>query len=141
MRLIATVQSNLEAKIAATIAAVRTGLKASAPAAAQLFVEEAQTIVPVLTGNLQKHIRAVQTEDSDTRQVFAVTPTVDAENEYGFDPAYARRIEFGFIGTDKLGRRYHQPAQPYMRPAFDSQQEAAAGVLTSGVREAVQGVK
>ena len=141
MRLTATVQSNLGAKVAAVIAAAQSGLKDSAPAAAQLFVDEAQTIVPVLSGNLRDHIRAVQTEDTPSRQVFAVTPTVDADNEYGFDPAYARRIELGFIGTDKLGRRYHQPPQPYMRPAYDSQQDAAAGVLKSGVLEAVQGVK
>ncbi len=37
----------------------------------------------------------------------------------GTDVPYAKRIEFGFAGTDSLGSRYHQPAQPYLRPALD----------------------
>ena len=36
----------------------------------------------------------------------------------GTDVKYARRIEFGFIGADILGRHYHQEAQPYLYPAF-----------------------
>ena len=32
---------------------------------------------------------------------------------------YARRIEFGFVGPDSLGRNYNQAAQPYLRPALD----------------------
>ncbi len=28
---------------------------------------------------------------------------------------YARRVHFGFEGTDSLGRTYHQKPQPYMR--------------------------
>ena len=36
---------------------------------------------------------------------------------------YARRIEFGFSGMDALGRNYSQAAQPYLRPAMDSELE------------------
>jgi hypothetical protein len=31
---------------------------------------------------------------------------------------YAKRIEEGFHGTDSLGRRYNQPAYPFLRPAL-----------------------
>ena len=30
---------------------------------------------------------------------------------------YARRIELGFFGADRLGRKYHQPPFPYVKPA------------------------
>lgn len=42
-----------------------------------------------------------------------------AEVVVGTNVPYARRIEYGFAGKDKLGRTYNQPAQPYLRPAFD----------------------
>lgn len=39
----------------------------------------------------------------------------------GTNLVYARRIEYGFIGADKLGRVYNQRPRPYLRPAFDTQ--------------------
>lgn len=39
--------------------------------------------------------------------------------EVGTDVPYARRIEYGFSGADKLGRVYHQEPQPFLRPAVD----------------------
>jgi len=43
-----------------------------------------------------------------------------AQHQYAvvFDTPYARRIERGFSGMDKLGRFYDQPARPYLRPAL-----------------------
>lgn len=35
----------------------------------------------------------------------------------GSNVPYARRIELGFHGTDRLGRAYNQWAYPYLRPA------------------------
>lgn len=35
----------------------------------------------------------------------------------GSNVEYARRLEFGFVGTDKRGRRINQPERPYLRPA------------------------
>jgi hypothetical protein len=35
------------------------------------------------------------------------------------DAAQAERLENGFIGTDALGRMYHQPAFPHFQPAAD----------------------
>ena len=38
----------------------------------------------------------------------------------GSNVPYARRIEHGFMDmSDKLGRLYHQPAQPVWRPVFE----------------------
>jgi len=30
-----------------------------------------------------------------------------------------RRLEYGFVGTDALGRMYHQPPFPHFRPALE----------------------
>lgn len=47
-----------------------------------------------------------------------------AEVWVGTNLVYARRIEYGFIGADKLGRVYNQRPRPYLRPAFDTQVDA-----------------
>lgn len=39
------------------------------------------------------------------------------------DEPYAKRIERGFVGKDSLGRRYNQPAQPYLVPALNMNRE------------------
>lgn len=132
--------SELDLKVRYMREAAISGLKLSVPEAAQLFVEEAKVMVPVDTGRLQEAIHAETLEDSDYRQTMQVAPFVEAGNDWGFDPAYARRIEYGFFGTDRLGRNYHQAAQPYMRPAFDSKQTEAAEVIKSGVSESLYGV-
>lgn len=115
------------------INAAREGAKQSVSDAAQLFVEEAQTLVPVDTGHLRESIHAELVEATDTLTVVAVTPAYEDPNPYGFEPAYARRIEYGFAGADSLGRVYHQAAQPYMRPAFDSKQEEAKQLIKDGI--------
>lgn len=43
--------------------------------------------------------------------------------------AQAHRLEFGFVGTDSLGRHYSQPALPHWRPAMTEMQPAAEAVL------------
>ncbi|MFF9287513.1 HK97 gp10 family phage protein [Streptomyces griseosporeus] len=36
----------------------------------------------------------------------------------GTDLPYGRRLEFGFTGTDSLGRSYNQPPFPHVQPAL-----------------------
>lgn len=36
----------------------------------------------------------------------------------GTDLPYGRRLEFGFTGTDSLGRNYNQPPFPHVQPAL-----------------------
>lgn len=122
------------------IDAARSGLKLSVSEAADLFVQEAKDLAPVDSGNLRDHIHAEQLEDSPERQVYQVMPFDEAGNKYGFDPAYARRIEYGFFGKDSLGRDYHQAAEPYMRPAFDAKQAEAREAIESGLSESVYAV-
>lgn len=34
--------------------------------------------------------------------------------------AYAMRVEFGFVGTDSLGRKYNQPPRAFVRGTLDT---------------------
>jgi len=129
--------SELDMKVRYLREAAQSGLKLSVPEAAQLFVEEAKILVPVDTGRLQEAIHAETLEDTDTRQTMQVAPFVEAPNEWGFDPAYARRIEYSFIGPDSLGRLFHQAAQPYMRPAYDAKQAEAAETIKTGIYDSL----
>lgn len=36
----------------------------------------------------------------------------------GTNVEYARRLELGFVGTDRLGRNINQAPRPYLRPAI-----------------------
>jgi Bacteriophage HK97-gp10, putative tail-component len=130
----------LQAKINAWKAAAESGLKAGVLDAAARFEGAAKANAPVLTGRLRDGIHTETVTDTPQTQVLAVTPTVEAANKYGFEPPYARRIEYGFVGADSLGRNYHQAAQPYMRPAFDTEQSGAAGDINNGITDALEEV-
>lgn len=39
--------------------------------------------------------------------------------EVGTNAPQGRRLEFGFVGTDSLGRNYNQPPYPHVGPAVD----------------------
>jgi HK97 gp10 family phage protein len=138
MRLTATVSMpGLDLKIKYLLEGAKTGLKFGVSEAGLLFETAAKQNVPVLTGNLRDHIHTEQVIDEPLRQEVIVTPVVESSNEYGFDPAYARRIELGFVGVDSLGRNYHQAPQPFMRPAFEEQKEAAHETIVRNVKEEV----
>jgi HK97 gp10 family phage protein len=120
--------------------AARTGLKFGVSEAAGLVEQEAKAIVPVESGNLQDAIHTENTVDEPEIQEQTVTPAVEAGNKWGFDPAYARRIEMGFIGVDSLGRHYHQAAQPYMRPAYETQKQPAIDAIKNGILQELDAV-
>jgi HK97 gp10 family phage protein len=62
--------------------------------------------------------RSIHTETVEKTATYVEVAT-------GTDVEYALRIEFGFMQADSLGRHYNQPAQPYMRPAYDTKKKAA----------------
>jgi HK97 gp10 family phage protein len=120
--------------------AAQTGLKLGVSEAAGLIEQEAKALVPVDTGNLQDAIHTENTIDEPETQEQTVTPAYDADNKWGFDPAYARRIEFGFVGPDSLGRVFHQAAQPYMRPAYETQKQPAIDAIKNGILQELDAV-
>lgn len=58
-----------------------------------------------------------------------------AECLVGTNVAYAARIEFGFVGADSLGRKYHQPANAYLRPAFSTSRDAVRSAMLGAARD------
>ena len=50
---------------------------------------------------------------------------LNVQVKIGTDLSYAARIEYGFTGTDSLGRHYTQPPEPYLRPAWDEHKDEA----------------
>ncbi len=53
---------------------------------------------------------------------------VAGENEVvgrvGTNVVYARRLELGFVGTDKAGRNINQEPRPYLRPSLEENRKA-----------------
>jgi len=45
--------------------------------------------------------------------------------QIGSDRPQSRRLEYGFVGRDTLGRFYNQEPRPHIRPAFDENQGTA----------------
>ena len=67
------------------------------------------------------------------RNSIQLTPTREGENPVAYihtNSAQARRLEYGFRGTDSLGRRYNQPAYPHFQPAADK----AEGILAAQIQ-------
>ena len=97
---------------------------AALSAGALLILNDAVTRAPYLTGNLRRSGRLDERTQGEVAVVFG-----------GPGAPYARRIELGFSGQDSLGRRYNQPARPYLRPAFDAQQRAALGEIAHATQQ------
>lgn len=72
--------------------------------------------------------RSIHSEIMESRQGYC-------EGATGTNLDYARRIELGFNDTDALGRTYHQPAQPYLRPAFDENRDEALKEMGESLNE------
>ncbi len=85
-----------------------------------LIVEaDAKVRVPKVTGTLARSIH------TEVRGATAVV---------GTNVVYARRIEYGFVGLDSLGRRYNQPPQPYLRPALATNRDAVLATVAAELR-------
>ncbi|MGW4270873.1 HK97 gp10 family phage protein [Streptomyces seoulensis] len=48
---------------------------------------------------------------------------------------YGRRLEFGFVGTDSLGRTYNQPPFPHVQPALPYIEQTLAGQMRLAITE------
>jgi hypothetical protein len=72
--------------------------------------------VPVQTGNLRSSIKK-EIIEGDSKMTGKIYPDMK-------QAPYARRVEYGFIGQDSMGRNYRQLPRPYMRPALTKNQKA-----------------
>jgi len=90
-------------------------LETAAMAGALPIVNAAKQNAPYRSVTLRRSIHPQVLESGHGRAVVSV----------GSNVPYARRIEYGFVAADARGRRYHQPAQPYLRPAADDNRQKA----------------
>ncbi|MCK9929325.1 hypothetical protein MXD62_19435 [Frankia sp. Mgl5] len=60
-----------------------------------------------------------------------------AQAEVSSASPQANRLEFGFNGTDSLGRRYNQPPYPSFGPGFDAATPGFTAAVTAMVRAAL----
>jgi HK97 gp10 family phage protein len=58
--------------------------------------------------------------------------------EVGTDAPQAKRLEFGFVGADKLGRVYNQAARPHIRPALDENRGAAVDEFRAAIGDIIR---
>ncbi|MFE4535801.1 HK97 gp10 family phage protein [Streptomyces scopuliridis] len=49
------------------------------------------------------------------------------------DAPQSRRLEYGFVGADSIGRHYRQPPFPHVEPAFRQTQPGFIQALADGV--------
>lgn len=79
----------------------------------EIVTKTAKNRVSVKTGNLRDHIE----EQSSYIQNSEARVTVGVKKV-----PYAARIEYGYTGPDKLGRRFHQKPRPYLRNSLDEKE-------------------
>jgi hypothetical protein len=53
----------------------------------------------------------------------------------GTNKPQGRRLEFGFVGADSLGRHYNQAPQPHVRPSIDEVKDPYLRDLATVVRK------
>lgn len=89
---------------------------------------EAIRNAPYKSGNLS---RSIHTEVIKRSNSYVEVAT-------GTDVEYAARQEFGFSKRDSLGRKYNQPARPYMRPAYDNKRNEAIKETSNALRDIIE---
>lgn len=117
-------------------------LKRALIAGALLIANEAKRLAPYETGNLRRsiHVGGEGVEGNTTGSDIGGQEVGRdyAEVSVGTNVEYARRRELGFMGTDSLGRTYHDPATPYLRPAVESQKGAVQQEIADAARDLIR---
>lgn len=137
---------SLNRKLNALGAAAKGQAMERALVAGALIVQNAaKQRAPYRTGNLRRSIHIGGHEDLAPDhtgiQRTSGNPVPPPEHNgaevavyVGTNVEYARRIEYGFSGPDALGREINQPAQPYLRPAMDENQDAVKNEVQNALR-------
>lgn len=110
-------------------------------AGALIIQNEAKQRAPHKTGTLRRSIHigghkmlAPGAEDAPDVPGPEVTGR-DAQVTIGTNLEYAARQEYGFNDVDSRGRRYNQPARPYLRPAADENQAAVERAINEAIED------
>lgn len=105
---------------------VRKQVSLAVEATALDVQDEARRQAPVDTGTLMRSIQVREVDDRPdaiAREVFTNVP-------------YAARQEFGFVGTDRLGRGYNQPGRFYMTKGAAEGERVLPGRVTRALQRA-----
>lgn len=96
---------------------------------AQQFCQDLSNAIveatPVKTG----YLRASWKPNVNSIDAEASTLEVGDVFELINTAVYARRVEFGFMGTDSLGRRYNQPGRAFVRGVLNRADLLASTIL------------
>lgn len=95
---------------------------------AKLILAEAKANVPVDTGALRDSLKVRAMRKRKHRYGVMVQTS---EGWFKGEQFYGAFVEFG---TDKMA------AQPFVRPAFDSEKEAAEKTIVDGIRQGIEQV-
>jgi HK97 gp10 family phage protein len=115
----------LDTKVKYIQRALKDGLENIVSVGAFPIENEAKALAPVKTGTLMRSIHTEIEVASPTRATAKIGPSVP----------YGARLEYGFVGTDSLGRHYNQGPHPYMRPAFESKKQESLDEMKSMTKE------
>ncbi|MFA4972894.1 MAG: HK97-gp10 family putative phage morphogenesis protein [bacterium] len=99
----------LSKKFQKIVDSANTKMEAAVTVGAMKVMNSAKRKAPYKTGNLRSSIH-IESESSGKDEAVV---------RVGTDVEYARRMEFGFRGTDSRGRKYNQGPHAYLRPALD----------------------
>ena len=83
---------------------------------------------PYKTGTYRRSFAMETTEKTAERCTVVV----------GTDAPQARRLEYGFVGPDKLGRVYNQAPRPHIRPALDENRKTAVDEFRAAVGDIIR---
>ena len=83
---------------------------------------------PYKTGTYRRSFHMETVEKSSERCTVVV----------GTDAPQARRLEYGFVGADKLGRVYNQAPRPHIRPALDENRKTAVDEFRAAVGDIIR---
>lgn len=116
----------------------RKVLRASVSKGGTPIMRRARQLAPQETGLLAKSMGKKVVTHKPSQSVTAIIgPRRDVRGEHNGKPRvpanYAHLVEFGHIAPDGS----HVPAQPFMRPAFDTTQAQALGIVRQGIADGV----
>ena len=109
-------------------------LEAATRAAALPVLNQVKTTVPeggrtpYKTGTYRRSFEMETAEKTAERCTVVV----------GTDAPQARRLEYGFVGPDKLGRVYNQAPRPHIRPALDENRGAAVDEFRAAIGDIIR---
>jgi hypothetical protein len=125
--------------LAAELAAAATRVETLVP----VVVEKAATDLVALTQQNASGRPGPNAPTGDYRGSWRVEEVHDGDptatsRSAGTDRAQANRLEYGYVGTDSLGRTYDQPPYPHHGPAVDVIEPVFEAAMDHVVDQAVR---